>query len=404
MGKLDLDHLDVAKLRARRGEKWRQYEPDVLPAWVAEMDYPLAEPVRAVVEEALAHDDLGYPLESHQPLQLAFAERMETRFGWRIDPRRVEVLSEVVQGIYVAIDRMSARGDGVVVQTPVYPPFLRAVRELERRQVENPLAIGPERYEIDFDHLRAVAADGARIFLLCNPQNPTGRVFERRELEALAELAMAHDWIVIADEIHADLVYAGRPDDSEGRPDDSEGFAHVPFASLGPEVEARTVTLGSASKAFNIPGLRCAVAHFGSDALRSRFVSLPRHLRGGVGALGLAATLAAWHDGDAWLAEVLAYLDGNRRAVAAFVAERWPEVRTWLPEATFLAWLDCRGLDLEPTPQSFFLDRARVALSEGLAFGEPGRGFARLNFATSRPLLDEILARLDRALRARTGR
>lgn len=361
----------------------------MLPAWVAEMDFPLAEPVRAAVEGAFALEDLGYPLESPAPLQEAFAARMESRFGWRIDPRRVEALSEVVQGIYVAIDRYAAAGEGVLVQTPVYPPFLRAVRELGRAMVENPLRPGPARWEIDFDQLRSVAA-GARVFLLCHPQNPTGRVFERAELEALAELAAAHDWVVIADEIHADLVYAGR--------------AHVPFASLGPEVEARTVTLGSASKAFNIPGLRCAVAHFGSESLRARFLSLPRAIRGGLGSLGPAATLAAWSEGDAWLAEVLAYLDGNRRAVAAFVAERWPAVRTWRPEATFLAWLDFRALELSRTPQSFFLEHARVALSEGLAFGDPGRGFARLNFGTSRPILDEILTRMDAALRARTER
>jgi cystathionine beta-lyase len=389
MGDLDLDRLDVGRLRARRGEKWQQYPDDVLPAWVAEMDYPLAEPIRGAIEGALALDDLGYPLESPAPLQEAFAERMESRFGWRIDPRRVEPLSEVVQGIYVAIDCYTAPGDGIVVQTPVYPPFLRAVRELERRMVENPLAPGATRWEIDFDGLHA-AAGGARIFLLCNPQNPTGRVFERRELEQIAEVAAAHDWIVVADEIHADLVYAGG--------------THVPFASLGPDVEARTVTLSSASKAFNVPGLRCAVAHFGSEALRKRFLARPRALRGGQGSLGQAATIAAWRAGDAWLAEVLAYLDGNRRAVARFVGDRWPGARTWLPEATFLAWIDFRALGLAPSPFAFFLDRARVALSDGARFGAPGRGFARLNFATSRPLLDEILGRLDRALRERTGR
>jgi cysteine-S-conjugate beta-lyase len=389
MGRLDLDRLDIAQLRARRGEKWRQYPADVLPAWVAEMDYPIAQPIRAAVEGALALEDLGYPLEPPAALPEAFAERMAARFGWRIDPQRVEVLSEVVQGIYVALDRLTAPGDGVVVQTPVYPPFLRAVREMERRMVENPLVAGAARFEIDFDGLRA-AAPGARAFLLCNPQNPTGRVFERRELEGIAELAAAHDWVVVADEIHADLVYPGA--------------AHVPFASLGPEVEARTVTLSSASKAFNVPGLRCAVAHFGSEVLRKRFLSLPRAVRGGQGSLGQAATIAAWRAGDAWLAEVLAYLDGNRRAVARFVAERWPDARTRLPEATFLAWIDFRALGLAPSPYAFFLDRARVALSDGAAFGPPGRGFARLNFATSRPLLDEILGRMDRALRERTGR
>jgi cystathionine beta-lyase len=221
--------------------------------------------------------------------------------------------------------------------------------------------------------------------MLCNPQNPTGRVFTRAELLGIAEVAIARDWIVLADEIHADLTYAGH--------------VHVPFASLGPEIEARTVTFSSASKAFNVPGLRCAVAHFGSAALRERFLSLPRPLRGGLGSLGQAATLAAWREGDAWLDAVRAHLDGNRRAVAAFVAERWPAVRSWLPEATFLAWLDFRGAALPVAPQRFFLDRARVALSDGAAFGDPGRGFARLNFATARPLLMTILERLDAALR-----
>lgn len=382
------DHFDLAKLRARRGEKWRLYGPDVLPAWVAEMDFPLAAPVRAALEEALALDDLGYPLESPAPLQEAFAERMEARFGWRIDPARVEALSEVVQGLYVAIDRTSEPGDGVVVQTPVYPPFLGAVRNLGRTLVENPLVAGRARWELDLDGLRA--ARGARILMLCNPQNPTGRVFGRRELEAIAEVAAREDWVVLADEIHADLVYPGH--------------AHVPFASLAPEVEARTITFSSASKAFNVPGLRCAVAHFGSDALRKRFLSLPRALRGGLGSLGQAATLAAWRESDAWLAEVLAYLDGNRRVVADFVAAHWPEVRTWLPESTFLAWLDFRALALPGSPQRFFLEHARVALSDGAAFGEPGRGFARLNFGTARPLLEEILGRLDRALRERAAR
>jgi cystathionine beta-lyase len=313
---------------------------------------------------------------------------MQARFGWSIDPARVEVLTDVVQGIYVAIDRFSKPGEGVVLQTPVYPPFLNAVRQLERRLVENPLVAGPTRWEMDLDGLRSI--EPARVFLLCNPQNPTGRVFERRELEAVAEAAIAGDWLVVADEIHADLVHPG------GR--------HIPFASLAPEVEARTLTLSSASKAFNIPGLRCAVAHFGSDAVRRRFLTLPRSLRGGVGALGQAATLAAWSKGGPWLDQVLAYLDGNRRAVAQFAAERWPTVRTWLPEATFLTWLDFEAFALPGSPGAFFLEHARVALSHGAWFGTSGRTFARLNFATSRALLGEILERMDAALRAHAGR
>ena len=384
----DLDGLELARLRRRRSEKWGTYAPDVLPAWVAEMDYPLAEPIRRVLEDALAYDDLGYPVNPRpQDLPTVFAARMAERFGWRIDPQRVDVLTDVVQGIYVAIDRFSAPGEGVVVQTPVYPPFLHAVRDLGRRMVENPLVRGAGRDELDLDGLRAALDPATRILLLCNPQNPTGRVFERRELEALAEIALRHDLVVVSDEIHADLAHPPHQ--------------HVPFATLAPEVEARTITLTSATKAFNIPGLRCAVAHFGSAELQRRFRSLPRHVRGGLGLLGLAATAAAWSECQPWLDHVLRYLDGNRALLAERVRRALPGVVHWSPEASYLAWLDCRALELGPSPQRFFLEHAKVALSPGEAFGKPGEGFVRLNFATSRALLEEILGRMERALRER---
>lgn len=392
----DLDHLDLERLRRRRGEKWQQYPPDVLPAWVAEMDFPLAAPIRRVLEEALACDDLGYPINPRpQDLPSVFAARMQQRFDWNIDPQRVVVLTDVVQGIYVALDRFAAAGEGVIVQTPVYPPFLHAVRDTGRRLVENPLVEAPDpaaaecaaRWEIDFDGLREAVDAGTRVLLLCHPQNPTGRVFVRRELEALAELVLRQDLIVVSDEIHADLVYA------PGQ--------HLPFAALAPEIEARTITLTSATKAFNIPGLRCAVAHCGSAELQQRFESLPGHVRGGIGSLGLAATEAAWSRSQPWLDAVLRYLDGNRVFVAERIAKELPDVRFRPPEASYLAWLDCRALDLGSSPQRWFLEHARVALSAGEAFGRPGRGFVRLNFATSRALLGEILTRMARALRER---
>lgn len=385
----DLERLELARLRRRRGEKWQLYPADVLPAWVAEMDFPLAAPIRAVVEEALAADDLGYPINPRpQDLPTVFAARMAERFAWQVDPHDVEVLSDVVQGIYVALDRFSAPGEGVVVQTPVYPPFLHAVRELKRRLVENPLLQGGDgRWEIDFDGLRGALDAGSRVLLLCHPQNPTGRVFARAELEALAELALRHELVVVSDEIHADLVYPGA--------------RHLPFATLAPEVAARTITLTSATKAFNVPGLRCAIAHFGSAALRRRFLSLPRHVRGGIGSLGLHATAAAWTASQPWLDHVLRHLEANRDFVARTVAADLPGVAQRPPEASYLAWLDCRALILEPSPQRFFLEHARVALSPGEAFGRPGEGFVRLNFATSRALVGEILERMAGALRAR---
>ena len=353
----------------------------------------LNELIRDIVHDdlqtALIRDDLGYPVHP-LPTSLpgVFCERMKARFGWTVAPRRVELLTDVVQGVYVALSQFSAPGEGVVVQTPVYPPFLSAVREMGRRRIDNPLVLtGAGRWELDLDGLAAISDTDVRVLLLCNPQNPTGRVLERAELEAIASIAEERDWVVVSDEIHADLVYPGS--------------GHVPFAALSPQAEARTVTLTSATKAFNIPGLRCAVAAFGSDELKRRFNGLPRHIRGGLGSLGLEATEAVWRHGQPWLDQVLAYLDENRALVTRFLSEQLPEVVFHPPEAGYLAWLDCRSLELQPTPHAFFLERARVGLSDGPTFGPPGDGFVRLNFAAPRALLSEILERMAKAVRER---
>jgi len=378
------DEISIEQLRARRGEKWTTYAADVLPAWVADMDFPLAQPLQAYLDEVRASNDLGYPVNpTPHALPRVFADRMQQRFGWSIDPRRVEVLSDVVQGIYIALWTLTGPGDGVVVQTPVYPPFMEAVAECGRVQVTNELVRGRERYAIDFDSLRA-AGPHTRALLLCNPQNPTGRVFTRAELERLAALALERDWLVISDEISCDLVYPPA--------------VHVPFATLGPEIARRTLTLTSATKGFNIAGLRCAVAWFGSEEMQQRFNTLPRHVRGGLGSLGLHATEIAWTRCQPWLDAALEYLAGNRDRIADFVRQRLPGVGFLAPEATYLAWLDCRALDLASDPQRFFLDKARVALSRGPNFGQGGVGFARLNFATSRAILSQILERMAAAL------
>jgi cystathionine beta-lyase len=382
---LDLDGVSEAALRARTGEKWRLYPDDVLPVWVADMDYPVAEPIRRSLRRAIEGSDLGYPLHPRPTgLPELFAERMERLFGWKVDPRRVELLSDVVQGIYVALQTYAQPGEGVVVQTPVYPPFLHAVRESGRALVENVLVRGPEGYEIDFDALRASLSPSTRMLLLCNPHNPTGRALRRAELEALAEIAIEHRLLIVSDEIHGELVHPGHE--------------HIPVAALAPEVESRTLTLTAASKAFNVAGLRCAVAVFGSAELRKRFLELPRHLRGGLNVAGLEATRAAWMHGGPWLDQVRAELAQNRSLLADLVARRLPDVVHHPPEATYLAWLDCRALDLQPGPYAFFLEHARVGLSDGRTFGDPGEGFVRLNFATTRTVLHEVVDRMARAL------
>ncbi len=381
-----IDSLTVADLRPSQRIKWRLFGDEVLPAWVADMDFPVAPPVQRAVQALVDAGDFGYHLVPLSPaLREALVARMQERFSWRVEPDRVFPLVNVVQGLDACVLLHSRPGEGVIVQTPIYPPFLAAVERSGRRLVENPLARGRDRFEIDFDALRASIDDGTRLLMLCNPHNPTGRVFERSELLALGELALEHDLVVVSDEIHADLTYPGH--------------RHLPFATLGPELERRTITLTSATKAFNLAGLPCAFAVFGSEELGRPFRELPPHLMGHCGILDDAATRTAWSAGQPWLDEVMAYLLENRELVMDFLARELPALRVLPPEATYLAWLDCRELGLPGDPFTFFLQRARVALSRGSDFGTPGQGWARLNFATSRAILREILERMAAAVR-----
>lgn len=378
----------LVELRRKTSAKWTVYDADVIPAWVADMDFELAPPIRAALDAQIRRGDLGYPqMYERSGLAELFCARAAARYDWHVEPSQVEFFSDVVQAIYLCLMTLTESGDGVLIQTPIYPPFLHAVAETGRRAISCGLVPGHARYEIDFDALEA-AAPGARMLLLCHPHNPTGRAYTREELERLAAIVMRHDLLVVSDEIHADLMLDER--------------RHIAFASLSPAIAARTVTLTAASKAFNIAGLCLACGVFGSTALRQRFGSLPGHVRGGRSTLGMAAAAAAWRDGDAWLADTLSVLRANRATVAAHVAREWPAVRHFAPEATYLSWLDCAGLELGEEPFRFFLREARVALGEGPSFGAGGQGCVRINFATTPAILDEILARMSAAL-ARRG-
>jgi cystathionine beta-lyase len=383
-----LKNLDPERLGQRLSEKWQRHGAGMLPAWVAEMDYPIAPAIRAVIERALEYDDFGYPAWRHErAVPEAFAERMLRRFGWRAEADRVMVLSDVVQGLYISLLAYTAPGNEVLVQTPIYPPFLSCVKDTGRRLVACPLTDTGSQLGIDFDALRS-ASMGVRTLLLCHPHNPSGRVFTRAELQGLAALAIERDWVVLSDEIHADLAHPGHP--------------FIPFAALGSEIAERTVTFTSATKAFNIAGMRCAVAHFGTRALKARFdAALPAHVRGGIGILGQHCTQAAWEASDGWLDEVKSLLDVQRNWLVDELRARLPEARVYLPDATYLAWLDLRSLALEPTPAEFFRQQARVALFDGAYFGKGFEQYARLNFATSPALLSEIVGRMVAAVRAR---
>jgi cystathionine beta-lyase len=382
--------LSQSALQARRNAKWNQYDADVLPAFVADMDFAVAAPIQAAIERIVRDGDYGYPLRDGQKsdrlVAAAFANRMKSRYGWELSPDLVLPLADLVQGTYAPILAFSDPGDGVVLQVPNYPPFRDAISTTERRLLTLPMRDDGTRHVFDMDELAALVDQRTRIFVLCNPQNPTGRVFSRDELLSLARFVIDHDLIVISDEIHSDLVYPGRQ--------------HIPFASLGPDIAARTVTLNSATKSFNIPGLRCAVIAFGSDDLRKRFHNrIPLRLTGQANVIGADATVAAWTEGQPWLDAVMDHLHKARNRVVDVLAAEVPEIRFHAPEATYLAWLDCRELHLSAPAFQFFLNKARLGFSAGETFDPDCPQFIRLNFATSMPILDQILDRIIVAAR-----
>jgi cystathionine beta-lyase len=382
--------LSQPALRARRNSKWNQYGPDVIPAWVAEMDFSVAAPIQSAIERIVKDGDYGYPLRDGQRADRAaaqaFVHRMKSRFDWDVSPDLVLPMADLVQGTYAPILAFSDPGDGVILQTPNYPPFRDAIQTTERKLLPLPMRNQGDRYGFDIDELTSLLARDTRIFVLCNPQNPTGRVFSRDELLALGQFAILHDLIVISDEIHSDLVHPGQ--------------THIPFASLSSEIAARTVTLNSATKSFNIPGLRCALMAFGSEELKGRFHKrIPSKLTGSGNIIGIDATVAAWTECQPWLDAVMGHLLKARDRVKEVLAAEAPEILFHSPEATYLGWLDCTKLRLSTSAFQFFLDNARVGLSAGETFDPACAQFVRLNFATSMPILNEILDRMITATR-----
>lgn len=366
--------LDPDQLRRRAGAKWHR-PSGRLAAWVADMDFPVAPVIRERLAELIdpTTGDLGYPdwrSPTRSPLPELFAERMHTRYGWTPELDRLVEIADVVQGVQMAIHHLTRPGDGIVVHTPAYPPFFAAIEGQGRRVVEVPWPFDPERTAA------AMSDPGARMLLLCHPHNPTGHVFDHDELVGFAGLADRYGLIVVSDEIHADLTH--RP------------HVHVPFASLGSDVGARTITVTSASKAFNLAGLRWAVLHAGSDEMMAALQGLPDHYLGAPNLVAVTATETAWTLGAPWLEAVLGVLDENRSSLADLLAAHLPGVGYQIPDATYLAWLDCRGLGWGDDPSAEFARRG-VELSPGPTFGVAGRGHVRLNLATSPDMVERIV-------------
>jgi cystathionine beta-lyase len=378
--------FDVPFLRSRRTNKWHKFADDVLPAWVADMDFGVAPPIAEALARLARNQEYGYAARDGA-LAAAFARRMQRRFNWTVDPGDAYPIGDLVQASFSSVMAFSEPGDAVLLQLPSYPPFMAAINDTGRRLIASHMRDNGTRWVLDLDAYEAAPDARTRVLIFCHPQNPTGRAFTRAELEQVAGFAIRHDLIVVSDEIHADIVYPGN--------------MHIPLASLSPEIAARTITITSATKSFNIPALRCAVVYFGAPALKERFFArIPSRLLGSPGVTGVDATIAAWDEGQPWLDEIMACLQSNRDWLAQTIGSELPGVTMRVPDATYLAWLDCSALALPCPAGQFFLDQARVGLNFGETFGAPYANFARLNFATPAPVLREIIGRMAEAVRA----
>ena len=376
----------INELFGRVGIKWNRYGKEVIPAWVADMDFPPAEVIADELRSFLAVGDWGYvDPDTHQRVLEAGRAWYLDRHGWAPDVGTSRVVLDVMQAVAACIQAFTSPGEGVITTTPVYHPFGFAIDSSDRRSVPAPLTDREDGYRITKGALEDAVDRGGRLLLLCNPHNPTGRVLSAEELRVVADVAVAADLVVVSDEIHADLTY--------------EPNRHIPIAALGSEIAARTVTVSSASKAFNLAAVGCAVAAFGHEDLVRRFDALPTSLMGHPTAMALRASAAAWEQGSGWLEATNQELATNRDRIAAWVSDD-RRVGHRSPEATYLAWLDFRPRAWPAEPAEHLLLNAQVALSSGLQFGEEGVGHARLNFATYPSVLEEILERIGRLVAA----
>jgi cystathionine beta-lyase len=378
---LDVPPLDV--LRTRQSVKWRTYPPEVLPLAVAEMDFTLAPAITVALQQAVERSDTGYASPSpHVGDALAgFAAR---RWGWELKPSQVTATTDVGVGVVELLRLLTQPGDAVVISPPVYPPFFDWVAEAKLTRREAPLAHDDAGWRLDLDALERAFASHPAVFILCNPHNPVGRVHTKAELTALVALAHKYGVTLISDEIHAPLVLPGA--------------SFTPLLTV-PGAAEIAVSLLSASKAWNLAGLKCAAIVTASPDMAGVVARLPPDARWRVGHFGVLATVAAFADSEGWLDDLLRTLDERRRQLGLLLSEQLPTLTWHPPEATFLAWIDCNAVGPGDVARERFLTDGRVALEPGPRFGTPGSGYARLNYATSADILDQAIARMARAMR-----
>ncbi len=373
--------------RASESVKWNRYDDDVLPMWVADMDFHVPEPVIEALRQRVEHGVFGYPLPPEN-LKESIVAWLARHHGWEVTPEDLVLVPGVVTGFNLASHAVTRPGDGVLVQTPTYGPFFGVEKNVNLVQHEMELTRAADgQYSVDIDAFEAALTGRTRIFMLCNPHNPTGRIFRKDELEAMAEICLKNDIIICSDEIHSDLIFSGHK--------------HIPIASLDPEIAKNTITLIAPSKTFNIAGLKASVAIITDEKLRKQFDGARQGLTGWVNLLGMVAMEAAYDRGEAWLDAMLEYLEANRDYAFDFINNEIKGVKMAKPEGTYLAWLDCRDAGIDGKPDAFFQERAKVALNDGAWFGKGGEGFVRLNFGCPRSILEEGLGKIQRELGGR---
>ncbi len=397
------DFDTVINRRCSNSVKWKRYGEDVLPLWVADMDFGAPEPILEALHQAVEHGIFGYEFPTRK-LGETVAARMEKLYGWRVNPEMVVATPGVIAGFYAAARTVCQTGQGILVQPPVYPPFLSVHKNSALVCQEAQLRMTTEgsilHYGVDFDEFgRAVNSGGAQtgMFLLCNPHNPTGQAYLQDDLRRMAEICLRNQLIICSDEIHSELLLGGSSNPSQ------EAGRHTPIASLDPEIADRSITLIAPSKTFNVPGLFCAFAILPNPELLKRYKETLEQMAMHVTSLGLTAAQAAYSGAcDNWLAELRTYLTGNRDFLSEYVRNEFEGIRLTNPEATYLAWLDCNELvrsgRIQGSPGEFFLKQAKVALNEGKEFGSGGEGFVRLNFGCPRKTLVEALERMKASL------
>lgn len=380
---MNFDFDDTPDPRGQWRFKWDRFrDRDVIPMWVADMDFRAPPPVLDILRERIEHGVFGY-LDPGPELVETLMAHLAREYDWHTQRDWFVWLPGLVSGLNIVCRAIGSPGDAVVTGVPIYPPFLSAPLNADRRLQRAPLVQANDRWQFDAAALDGAADAGTRLFLLCNPHNPVGRAFTRDELVALAEVCERRDLVICSDEIHCGLLL-----------DDDQ--RHVPMATLSPAIERRTITLMAASKTFNLPALGTAFAVVPDPALRDRMQAVMKGIVHRPFGLGMWTTLAAYRDGEPWRRALVAYLRGNRDLVAARVA-RMPGLSMTPVEATYLAWIDCRAAHIG-NPKAFF-EAAGVGLYDGADFGTPG--WVRLNFACSRALLDQALTRMEDALRTR---